>query len=196
MGITMTKVTGPEDLIWHQPLDGADLEVVDGHDKQLPDGTAGVVRIRIRGNGLSQYFRDPDATAKAFRHGYFYPGDMAMRRADGRIRFLGRVADVLALGGNKVPVRPFEEQIEQRTGCQRAAVFARQMDDTREEVVVAVQTDAPLLKGAENSILSLFPPGVKVRVMTHPLFPMTAAGKVDRLTLREIAFASDASSRP
>jgi acyl-CoA synthetase (AMP-forming)/AMP-acid ligase II len=48
---------------------------------------------------LSQYFRDPEATRKAFRGGWFNSGDLAVMHPDGTVAILDRSKDIIISGG-------------------------------------------------------------------------------------------------
>jgi acyl-CoA synthetase (AMP-forming)/AMP-acid ligase II len=46
-----------------------------------------------------QYFRDPEATRKAFLGGYFHTGDLAIMHPDGTIAVIDRIKDIIISGG-------------------------------------------------------------------------------------------------
>ena len=46
-----------------------------------------------------QYFRDPEATRRAFRGGYFNSGDLAVMYPDGYISIVDRSKDIIISGG-------------------------------------------------------------------------------------------------
>ena len=48
---------------------------------------------------IVKYFRDPDATKKAFRGGGFHTGDLAVMHRDGSISILDRSKDIIISGG-------------------------------------------------------------------------------------------------
>ena len=50
-------------------------------------------------NQVCQYFRDPEATQKAFRGGYFSSGDLAVMHEDGSISIQDRSKDIIISGG-------------------------------------------------------------------------------------------------
>lgn len=55
---------------------------------------------------MGQYFRDPKATAEAFRGGFFASGDIAIRYPDGSISIQDRSKDLIISGGEvrKMPI--------------------------------------------------------------------------------------------
>jgi acyl-CoA synthetase (AMP-forming)/AMP-acid ligase II len=48
---------------------------------------------------LDQYFRNPEATQKAFQGGYFHSGDLAVMEPDGSIKIVDRSKDLIISGG-------------------------------------------------------------------------------------------------
>jgi len=48
---------------------------------------------------IMQYFRDPEATRKAFRGGYFNTGDLAVMHPDGAVAVMDRSKDIIISGG-------------------------------------------------------------------------------------------------
>src|SRR5690606_316615 len=80
---------------------GSSVEVVDEDDVPLPQGEVG--RIRHRSFGMvHEYVGEPEATARAFRGGWFYPGDLGFIRSDGGLTLTGRETEVLNAGGVKI----------------------------------------------------------------------------------------------
>lgn len=48
---------------------------------------------------VSQYFKDPEATRKAFRGGYFNSGDLAVMHTSGVVQIMDRKKDIIISGG-------------------------------------------------------------------------------------------------
>ncbi len=62
-----------------KPIWGVEVRVVDEDGKPLPPGPGNVGEIVIRGhNVMTSYYKNPDATAAAFRGGWFHTGDSPM----------------------------------------------------------------------------------------------------------------------
>ena len=80
------------------PLDGVELEIVDGEGCRLPLGERGEIRIRAEGVA-STYLNSPSDTAKRFRGGWFYPGDLGHIHDDGQLVLDGRTDDMIILNG-------------------------------------------------------------------------------------------------
>lgn len=79
-------------------LDGVSIQVVDERDAVAPTGSVGNIRIRSRGM-VQYYIDDAEATAKAFRNGWFYPGDVGRMTQDGQLIFLGRADHMMIRDG-------------------------------------------------------------------------------------------------
>ena len=59
--------------------------------------------IVMRGNTvMKEYFRDPQATADAFRGGWFHSADLGVRYPDGYIQLLDRAKDIVISGGENI----------------------------------------------------------------------------------------------
>jgi fatty-acyl-CoA synthase len=85
------------------PLPGVSVRIVDPVTRQEQAvGEEG--EIAIRGVSLCDgYHRDPDKTAAQFdERGWYYTGDRGALDGDGRLRFIGRLKDMLKVGGENV----------------------------------------------------------------------------------------------
>ncbi|HZU49798.1 MAG TPA: AMP-binding protein, partial [Mycobacterium sp.] len=86
-----------------KPIWGVEVRVVDEDDNELPPGTDNVGEIVIRGhNVMKGYYNKPEATAEAFRHGWFHTGDLAYRDEDGYFFIVDRKKDLVIRGGYNV----------------------------------------------------------------------------------------------
>jgi len=80
-------------------LTSGHLRVVDGEDRDVPRDGATVGEITVRGNVVMEgYYNDPEATAVAFRVGYFHSGDAAVVHPDGYVDIRDRLKDVIISG--------------------------------------------------------------------------------------------------
>eukprot|EP01037_Dinobryon_pediforme_P019334 gene19334-19737_t len=181
-----------DDLIWFQPTGLRDLEIVDGNGRECAIGVEGELRIRRRDFDAQGYVDNPEASAKIFRDGCFYPGDMAVRRLDGRIRILGRTADVLIIKGQKIATAPIEHNIRTYLTASEVCVFSGIDKSGSEIVVVAVQSSRPIPQAQAQGISGFFARGTRIRVVSMPAFPRTtsAMAKTDRAALKKMLFES------
>lgn len=189
-----TRVRCPDDLLWHSIYPNRIVEIVDENDIVVPYEMEGKLRVKNGEHTAHQYVDDPAATAQYFRNGYFYTGDMAVKRSDDRIRILGRISDVLLLKSDKFLVAPIEAKIQEIIDCTNACVFARQRDDTRDEVMVALEMPQPPTADQIKLLSAMFSMAEKVHVASCVAFPQTEGGKTDRSVLRQNLIAESEAS--
>ena len=84
------------------PLPGMTIRVLDSITRQpLPPGEIG--QLAVGGCVTLGYFNAPELNAEAFdRDGYFLTGDLGSIEPDGRIRFRGRLKEMIKTGGVNV----------------------------------------------------------------------------------------------
>ena len=179
-----------EDVVWLQPLPTADLEIVDEHHLAVPAGVEGLVRMKLQPVDPTGYIGDPALSADRYREGWFYPGDTAIARADGRIRIMGRTADVLNVGGNKVAVGPYEAQAMQILGLEAVCLYSHQQEDGETALWVVIEGDSlpprERLEAYHAAMRGAFP---RIEFKAIGPFALTRAGfiKIDRRAVLERA---------
>jgi len=181
----------PEDLQWLLPYRGNVVEIADADGTAAPAGTEGELRFRLRDFDPRGYLDDADTTSRFFRGDYFYPGDLAVAREDGRIRILGRVEDVLNIRGYKVAVAPLEERIQRRLAIDNACIFGGLDKDGEEEVVIAVEKEERPTEHDLGDAIRGIAGFDRVRWVFLKSFPRTQGGmsKIDRRRLRALVIA-------
>jgi malonyl-CoA/methylmalonyl-CoA synthetase len=162
-------------------LPHVEVRVLDEQGAAVPDGATG--ELWVRGpNVCDGYWRRPDATAAAFREGWFRTGDIGTRAADGYITLEGRRSDLIISGGFNIYPREIEELLLEQPGVREAAVTGA-ADPIRGEVPVAyLVADAAFDERAleerlRTQLASFKLPRGYVRVST---LPRTALGKVQK----------------
>jgi acyl-CoA synthetase (AMP-forming)/AMP-acid ligase II len=108
------------------PMPGAEVKIA-------PDG-----EILVRSFGLFDgYANDPEKTKNAFDDdGWYHTGDRGELDADGRLRFLGRLKDMLKVGGENVAAAEIESVLSSHPSVK--LVQAVGVPDPRLEEVPAV----------------------------------------------------------
>ncbi|THH29084.1 hypothetical protein EUX98_g5106 [Antrodiella citrinella] len=82
--------------------------------------------IVMRGNiTMKEYFRDPEATKKAFRGGYFNSGDLAVMYPDGYISIMDRSKDIIISGGENASSLAIEQELATHADILEVTVVAR-----------------------------------------------------------------------
>jgi acyl-CoA synthetase (AMP-forming)/AMP-acid ligase II len=106
------------------PFRGTQVRIVDPDtDEELPTGARG--EITVRGPGLfTRYHNDPEKTAEAMRGGWFHTGDLGRVDAEGRLTFLGRIKDMLKVGGENVAAVEIEAYLTTHPAVKVAQVVS------------------------------------------------------------------------
>ena len=121
-----------------KPARGAEFRVVDENDNPLPPGKLGQLVFRHEAGQVTRYNNLPEATAEAYRHGWFHSGDLAEVDADGFFYFRGRMKEAIRRRGENVSAWEVESVIDQHPAVVESAAFGLPSDLGDEEVAVAV----------------------------------------------------------
>jgi acyl-CoA synthetase (AMP-forming)/AMP-acid ligase II len=104
---------------------GTDLRVVDLQMRDVPRDGATMGEVIMRGNNVMLgYYRNPDATARAFEGGWFHSGDLAVMHADGYIELRDRAKDIVISGGENISSIEVEKALYEHPAVLEAAVVA------------------------------------------------------------------------
>ena len=169
-----------------QPVPGTTVKLVDREDptKPAPDGEPG--ELVFSGPQVMQgYWGRPDADAETYVDGFLRSGDVATIDADGYIRIVDRLKDMIAVGGFKV----FPSQIEAvlyRNPAVKEAIVIGVPDDYHGEMPKAFVTlnagaDGAGLKEWLNPQLGKHERVTDVEVRLN--LPKTLVGKLSRKEL-------------
>jgi len=131
---------------------GNEMRVVDEEDREVPDGTLGEIVLRGQ-NILKGYFKNPDATAVAFRNDWFHTGDIGYRDADGYFFIVDRKSDMIIRGGENIYPREIDEVLYQYPGVAAAAAVGMP-DELYGEEVAAFIVLKPGTSASEAEIIS------------------------------------------
>jgi acyl-CoA synthetase (AMP-forming)/AMP-acid ligase II len=146
-------------LMWHdpetvaasvgRPVFGASIDIVDDRDRPLPAGEVGRIRYRHPGTATG-YYNNPDASAEAFRDGWYYPGDLGWLDRDGFLFLAGRATDMIIRGGVNIYPAEIEHVLTLHQAVHEAAVVAWPSREFGEEIAAFVVPR----EGADVSILA------------------------------------------
>ncbi|WP_199139131.1 non-ribosomal peptide synthetase [Delftia sp. ASV31] len=177
-------------------LQGVQLAVVDSAGQALPAGAIG--EIVIGGGGVAQgYLQQDEATQAAFRAcaalggaRAYWSGDLARRRADGALEFLGRRDTQVKIRGFRIEPAEVEAALMAHP-CVREAAVVLAHDGAGQPVLLAVvagQADAAALRSWLSERLAPYMVPAVCRVLES--LPHTASGKIDRRALAGLALQS------
>jgi crotonobetaine/carnitine-CoA ligase len=115
--------------------------VADAEGATLPPGTPG--ELLIRGPGLFRgYWNRPEATAASFHGDWFRTGDLATMDAQGFVRIVGRLKEMIRRSGENISATEIETVLLGLPGVVEAAALPVP-DEYRGEEVKAVVVLAP-----------------------------------------------------
>jgi fatty-acyl-CoA synthase len=174
-------------------LVACELRVVDEQMRDVPPDGQTMGEVVMHGNNVMLgYFQQPDATAEAFRGGWFHSGDVAVMHPDGYIELRDRKKDIIISGGENISTIEVEQAIARHPDVLEVAVIAVP-DEKWGEVPKAFVT---LKEGRQLTAADLI---AYCRVqLAHfkcpkavqfgPL-PKTSTGKVQKFVLRDQEWA-------
>ena len=88
------------------------LRVVDQEMADVPADGSTMGEIVMRGNNvMAGYYLDPEATAEAFRGGWFHSGDLGVMHPDRYIELRDRSKDVVISGGENISTIEVEQAL-------------------------------------------------------------------------------------
>jgi acyl-CoA synthetase (AMP-forming)/AMP-acid ligase II len=106
-----------------RPRPTYEVRIVDQEGHDLPAGEAGEVLLR-GGSVMASYLDDPAATAKTLSaDGWLSTGDLGVVDEAGRLRIVGRIKDMLIVGGFNVYPAEVENILLQHPDIRQAAVI-------------------------------------------------------------------------
>lgn len=177
----------------------ADLvRVVDDEMRDVPRDGITMGEIIMRGNNvMTGYYADPEATASAFRDGWFHSGDLGVRHSDGYIQLRDRAKDIIISGGENISTVEVEQAIDSHPAVLEVAVIGVP-DETWGERPKAFVVLRP---GAELDEAELIE-HVRARIARYKApaavdfveaLPKTSTGKMQKFALREKEWAGHVS---
>lgn len=124
-----------------RPVPGIEVRVVDDEDKNVATGTPGELVIRHsattpRRGFFSGYLDDEQATALAWRNGWFHTGDTVRQDGDGTLHFVDRKKNIIRRSGENIAAAEIEAALQAHPLVKQVAVLAVP-DEIREEEVFA-----------------------------------------------------------
>jgi fatty-acyl-CoA synthase len=166
------------------------LRVVDKAMADVPADGSTMGEIVMRGNNvMAGYYRDPQATAEAFRGGWFHSGDLGVMHPDGYIELRDRIKDIVISGGENISTVEVEHALESHPAVLEAAVIGVPDEKwgerpkafvvlraghsaTPEELIAHVRTKIARFKAPREVDITLD-------------LPKTSTGKIQKFVLRE-----------
>jgi len=117
--------------------DIVEAEIVDDDDQVLPTGEIGLIRLRCAGM-ISGYLDNSVMTARHFRDGWYYPGDIASINGERYLFLAGRADDVINNAGIKYYPIEVETVLLSHPEVAEAAVFSWPHDTAGQVTAAAI----------------------------------------------------------
>jgi crotonobetaine/carnitine-CoA ligase len=184
-----------------RPRPGVEVRLVDAHDREVEVGEVGemIVRTDRPYAMLSGYNAAPEATAAAWRNGWFHTGDAFRQDGDGYFYFVDRVKDAIRRRGENISSFEVEVEVCAHPDVREAAVVAVASELGEDEVLAVVAPvpgraiSEPALFDFLKDRLPYFMVPRYIRVLDE--LPKTPSNKVMKAELRAQGVAAGAWDR-
>lgn len=170
-------------------LTSGELRVVDENGHEVPRDGRTVGEIVVRGNVVMEgYYRDPEATARAFQGGWFHSGDAAVVHPDGYLEIRDRLKDVIISGGENISSVEVEGTLLRHPAIREVAVVGVPHEQWGEapHAFVVLEPGATLSEEELREYARARLAGFKIPKGLTILdeLPKTATGKIQKYVLR------------
>jgi long-chain acyl-CoA synthetase len=166
--------------------DGLEVRVVDNQDKQVAPGETG--EILLKGSGLLKgYWGDSKDALEKIKQSGFHTGDMGLSETNGDVQLMGRIDDILKVGGHKINPREVEAVLARHPNISEAVLVGladpKKIMEAKLHALIILRGDAA--PSTEDLIahcrkhLEPYKVPATYQVRTTP-FPKTPLGKIQR----------------
>ena len=174
------------------------MRVVDGEMNDVPADGETMGEVVMRGNNVMKgYFADEEATANAFRGGWFHSGDLGVMHPDGYVELRDRAKDVVISGGENISTIEVEQAVVSHDAVLEAAVIGVP-DERWGERPKAFVVLKPGREAGEQELID----HCRARIARYKApkavelvdeLPKTSTGKVKKHYLREREWAGESA---
>ena len=170
---------------------GVELKIVDEEGRALPHDGEAFGELFVRGNTIVKgYFNNEAATARALdKDGWFGTGDVAKVRPDGILMIVDRTKDLVKSGGEWISSIDVENMAARHPAVAQAAVIAMPHPKWNERPLMIVMRRPGQQVTKDELVAYLGQHIAKWQLPDDVVFleslPMTATGKISKLTLRK-----------
>jgi crotonobetaine/carnitine-CoA ligase len=184
-----------------RPRAGVEVRLVDENDCSVGDGAVGQLILRTQAPWAMNhgYNNDPQATADAWRNGWFHTGDAFIRDSDGDYRFVDRLKDAIRRRGENISSYEIEVELLSHPSVREAAAIPVPSESSEDEVLIVLAPAGGASIDPEEIIRHLLP-----RMAHHmvPRFirivdelPKTPTAKIEKHILRAEGLTEDTWDR-
>lgn len=184
-----------------RPRSGIEARLVDEHDNEVTRGQVGelIVRSDVPWSMNAGYNGQPEATAQAWRNGWFHTGDLFRQDADGNFFFVDRRKDCIRRRGENISSFEVENAVRLFPDVDEVVAVGVQSEIAEQEVLVVVtakpgrQVDPRALAEFLVPRLPYFMVPRYVRVVAE--IPKTETNKPRKVVFRDAGVTPDTWDR-
>jgi acyl-CoA synthetase (AMP-forming)/AMP-acid ligase II len=191
----VTTLFRPEHQLSHPGAVGTQvanvqIAIMDADGKLLPRGEEGEIVYRSP-QALNGYLKNPEATAEAFKYGWFHSGDAGVLAEDGMLWFSDRYKDVIKTGGENVASIEVEKAVYAADDRIAEAAVVGLPHERWIEAITAIVVPKPGETLDEQEILAAIKAGslagfkAPKAVIVVDELPKTSTGKIQKNVVRE-----------
>jgi fatty-acyl-CoA synthase len=158
----------------------------------VPRDGSSMGEIMIRGNTVMKgYLKNPEATEKTLKDGWYRSGDLAVMHPDGYVEIKDRSKDIIISGGENISSLEVEEVLYKHPAVMEAAVVARPDEKWGETPCAFIELKPGAGPVTVEDIIAFCRQNmarykVPKTVVFKPL-PKTSTGKIQKFVLRQLA---------
>ncbi len=184
-----------------RPRDGIDARIVDDNDCEVAPGVVGelIVRSDIPWSMNHGYHNNPEATARAWRNGWFHTGDAFRRDVDGNFFFVDRLKDAIRRRGENISSFEVEAEVNAHPAVREAAAVGVPSEFGEDDVLAVVAPVAGKTIDPAELLQFLVPRMAHFMVPRYvrilPELPKTPTQKVQKNLLRDAGVTADTWDR-
>ena len=180
---------------------GVEVRLVEANDCEVPIGAVGEMLVRTDRPWAmnSGYHKNSEATAAAWRNGWFHTGDAFRRDAEGYFYFVDRVKDAIRRRGENISSFEVESDIIAHPAVREAAVIGVPSEYSEDDVMAVIACvpgatiDCAELIAFLEPRMSYFMIPRYIRILDE--LPKTASAKVQKAGLRTEGITTDTWDR-
>jgi crotonobetaine/carnitine-CoA ligase len=180
---------------------GVEVRLVDENDCEVPVGSVGEMLVRAdRPWAMSHgYLKEPQATARAWRNGWFHTGDAFRKDAEGNFFFIDRMKDSIRRRGENISSFEVEAEVLAHADVRECAALGVPSELSEDDVMIVVapapgrSVDPVALIEFLTTRLAYFMVPRYVRTLAE--LPKTPSAKVLKAQLRGEGVTADTWDR-
>ena len=179
-----------------KPAEWLDWRLMDENDQPVAAGEPGELQVRRRGDKprkgfFSEYYKNPEATAEAWKDGWFRTGDVVRQGTNDNLFFVDRRKNVIRRSGENIAAVEVESILKRHPDIEDAAVAAVADDIRGDEVFACIKTSQHTSEQANAFVQWGLEQMAYYKVPGYIAFvdslPLTATQKVQRGELKTLA---------